>query len=151
MVSCEGLCVDLRYYHARCVGLTYGEGCACLHQNIFWMCDSCRKAIEHVRFRESFNEKQDNSYARKSEIDNFKAEVQRISKTLSQMAITKATVPNEYTLSEHPNSGIEARSSSFSSTKLNSIDPEESITDNANLQLYVSIFFPDVCHRTGRV
>lgn len=62
------------------------------------------------------------------------------------MVISSATV-NQSTSTEHPNRDIETRSSPLSSTKINAIDPAESVTNNDNLQLYVSNIAPDVTLR----
>lgn len=32
------------------------EGCACLHDNIFWMCDACKNVIEKGRLRDAMKE-----------------------------------------------------------------------------------------------
>lgn len=67
VVACEGKCEGSRYFHAKCVGLTYDEGCACLHSNIFWMCDGCRDIIEKGRFRDALTENV--VYATQKEVD----------------------------------------------------------------------------------
>lgn len=146
VVSCEGLCEDQCYYHARCVGLSYDEGCSCLHENIFWMCDSCRDAIQHARFRKAFIKKEDNNYDAKREINCLKSEVKRISEALSVIETISAVpaVPNQSTSSEHQHSFINKPNSPLSSTRLSAINSAERVTANTNLQLYVSNIAPDV-------
>lgn len=138
VVSCEGLCEDQRYYHARCVGLSYDEGCACLHQNIFWMCDPCRDSIEKARFRKAFGEKQNNEYATQDEIDCLKSEVNRISEVVSKMATNITTAPNQSTSTS---TQCTYHHSPLSSTKLFANDPAP---NESLLQLYVSNIAPDV-------
>lgn len=145
VVSCDGLCEDQRIFHARCVGLSYDEGCACLHRNVFWMCDSCRDSIEYARFRKVFHEKQENAYATRSELDCLKSEINRISEIISR------TVPDPAAVRRQPTSFVnqqldrfaDQKCSPLSSTKLNASDPAVN-PDDTNLQLYVSNIAPDV-------
>lgn len=139
VVSCEGLCEGQRYFHFRCVGLSYDEGCACLHRNVFWMCDSCTDAIKRDRFRKSFVERQSNEYAEKSEVDSLKSEVNRISAIVSQLTENSIAMPKESTV-ESPTTC----NSLLSSTKLNTSDPAALSSNDTNLQLYISNIAPDV-------
>lgn len=84
VVSCDMLCESRHCFHAKCVGLTYDEGCACLHRNIFWMCDSCRNFIETGRFRTSVKDGENVEYATRNELNFLKSEVERICKIMSQ-------------------------------------------------------------------
>lgn len=144
VVSCEGLCEEQRFFHAKCVGLSYDEGCACLHQNIFWVCNSCRDAIEYARFRKAFNDKQNSSYVTKSELDCLKTEVKRISETISQIEINSTSVSNPSTSSGHLHRSNDKHSSPLSSTKRNAVDFAERTLSNDILHLYVSNIAPDV-------
>lgn len=139
VVTCE-LCDDLRQFHARCVGLSYDEGCACLHQNIFWMCDSCRDGIERGRFRKSSIEKSDNDYATR---DDLKSEIKRISSMVSQLVTGNDDLPNETTVDSPI---VRALTNRFplSSTKLNAGNLTTQTPNDANLQLYVTNIAPDV-------
>lgn len=143
VVACEGLCEERRYFHARCVGLSYDEGCACLHRNIYWMCDSCRKAIECARFRKSFAEKNENAFATKNELDSLKSEVSRINAIVSQTVVCPTTLPKPATV-ESPIARIPSCRSPLSSTKLNASDQTEHSQNESSFQLYVSNIAPDV-------
>ncbi|KXJ81875.1 hypothetical protein RP20_CCG017352 [Aedes albopictus] len=138
-----GLCGDLRQYHARCVGLSYDEGCACLHDNIFWMCDSCRDDVERGRFQKSLPKKNDSEYATRNEVECLKSEITRISSIVSQMVKCNNSVPNEST-AESPIALTPANRSPLSSTKLNASNVIMQSRNDVNLQLYVTNIAPDV-------
>lgn len=147
--------INQHYFHARCVGLSYDEGCSCLHQNIFWMCDTCRDEIKRDRFWKAFNEKHDNNrdrnYATMSEIDCLRSEIERIREDVAKIESNSGVVLNQLaTTSYGQQCGFNDGHSScspLSSTKLNAVDTMEQITNNAHLQLYVSNIAPDVSER----
>lgn len=135
VVCCE-ICENLPQYHAKCVGLTYDEGCACLHQNIFWMCDTCRHYIENGRFRNTKVESKSDDFATKSDVTAMKVEIERISQIVSEMSSHFAEP-----------SGISSKNSSpLSSTKFTASDRTiiEAESRNTNLELYVSNIAVDV-------
>lgn len=98
VVSCEAFCENRHSFHAKCVGLTYDEGCACLHSNIFWMCDSCKHSIENGRYRSSTTRNEESNYATKEDVQCLKLEVERISKVISDLPSisTHTTAPNDF-------------------------------------------------------
>lgn len=143
VVACEGLCEAQRHFHARCVGLSYDEGCACLHRNIFWMCDSCRDAIERGRFRNSFTDKNSSGFATKNEVECLKSEVNRINAIVSQM-VTSSNASKQPT-PEQPVVRDPVCRSPLSSTRMNASDHLDILASNDTvLQLYVSNIAPDV-------
>lgn len=143
VVACEGLCEEQRHFHARCVGLSYDEGCACLHRNIFWMCDSCRDAIERARFRKSFIEKNSSDFATRNEVDCMKSEIHRINEIVNQMMTTSAASSEEHTTKSPVVRDVICRSP-LSSTKLNASDLASHSPNESNTQLYVTNIAPDV-------
>lgn len=102
VVSCDGQCEDRRSFHAKCMGLSYDEGCACLHPSIFWMCDSCRDYIAKGRFRKTATDKNSNEYAAKSDFDILKTEVKLMSETLSKVE-KKLTAEPRTSIRHHEN------------------------------------------------
>lgn len=143
VVSCEGLCEEQRYFHAKCVGLSYDEGCSCLHRNIFWMCDQCRDQIERARFRKSFLDKNCGEYATRDEVDSLKSEVKRVNAIVSQMLCNSATLPEQSTV-QSPIAGISASCSPLTSTKITAGDHTVPSESETNFQLYVTNIAPDV-------
>lgn len=141
VVCCELFCKPFQYFHARCVGLSYDDGCACLHDNIFWMCDSCRDLIQKGRVRE-MNEVKTNEFATKEEFNCLKSELDRISQLVSKIEHNTA-VP---CVSENPPDCLEPVSdiSLLSSTKIKANNEQLSTSKEANLQLYVSNIANDV-------
>lgn len=152
VVSCDGICEDQRCFHARCVGLSYDEGCACLHRNIFWMCDSCSDSIERARFPMAFREKKkkrEHEFATKDEVNGLKFEVNRISEMMSRIMNNCAAVtsqPSSSTPKSNNDSHLcdrlaDTRSSPLSSTKIepNSLVPAP---DESIVQLYISNIAP---------
>lgn len=146
VVCCEGFCEEFCYFHAKCVGLSYDEGCACLHQNIFWMCDNCRDIIEKGRYREAIKEGE--NFAKKEELNSLKNELDNISRTVSQIENLLTEPRDTSKMSEC----IEATNSSpLSSTKLNAIDESRCPSTDENLQLYVSNIANDVPEDEGKL
>lgn len=139
VVCCEGFCENLPQFHAKCVGLSYDEGCACLHDNIFWMCDSCRAHIENGRLRKSANINKSSEFVTKTEVNTLKAEVERISQVVSEMSSTFAKTEEI----------LMCRQSSFkdsplSSTRLPVTDQLAQASNDPYLELYVSNIATDV-------
>lgn len=133
VVTCEGLCDDHRIFHAKCVGLSYDEGCACLHSNIFWMCDGCRDLIEKGRFRNALE--QNSTYATQKEVNCLKSDVERISKLITQFS----TYPSKHPQEPHH---VEP-SCPLSSTKINEADHANEHTDE-DVEVFVSNITLDV-------
>lgn len=142
VVCCEGFCENLPQFHAKCVGLTYDEGCACLHQNIFWMCDTCRVYIENGRFRNTKNEEKTNDFATKTDVTALKTEIERISQIVSEMS-SNFTVPSE-TPPLPVNLDLTLHASPLSSTKFIAEDQTVSTPEETCLDLYVSNIAVDV-------
>lgn len=146
VVACEGQCDGHKYFHAKCVGLSYDEGCACLHSNIFWMCDCCRDHIEKGRFRNAMTEKP--SYATRKEVDCLKSDVERISKLVSQFSTHASSEqgpsPKGHTGSKRQVISADNSSSPLSSTKIDNPDPAAEIGKDDLLQLYVTNIAIDV-------
>lgn len=144
VVLCDGLCEDQRVFHARCVGLSYDEGCA-MHRTVFRMCDSCRDCIEKARFRKAFEEKQAKEYATKTEMDCLKLEVNRLSKLMSRIMTNHATVTSLPASAIHHQSDccVAPKTSPLSSKQFSGSD-QVVASDDTRLQLYVSNIAPDV-------
>lgn len=140
VVSCEGFCEQFRYFHAKCVGLSYDEGCACLHENIFWMCDTCKDVIAKGRCREAMKEV--NNFAMITELNSIKSELNRISQTVLKIE-GNFTDPNESSKLQCSQE-LTGNTSPLSSTKLDAIVENHSPSTDDNLQLYVTNIANDV-------
>lgn len=143
VVACEGLCDDRRQFHAKCVGLSYDEGCACLHANIFWMCDCCRDLIEKGRFRNAI--KKETNYATQEELDCLKVDIERISTIISQMTSNCSAEPS--TSKERRMESerfVDEHNSPLSSTKISATDHIVDNRDDDEIQLYISNIANDV-------
>lgn len=146
VVACEGFCDGYRYFHAKCVGLSYDESCACLHRNIFWMCDSCSDMIEKGRFRKAVKDLQEsNDYATKSEINELKTEVKRISEMISLKETNVAEVSNKSASSSHSEAQnfIGKHSTPIASSSVNDNHHVADI-ENDTINLYISNIAIDV-------
>lgn len=139
VVCCEVFCENLPQFHAKCVGLSYDEGCACLHENIFWMCDACRVRVENGRLRETTNTKKSSDFATKTEVNALKVEVERISQIVSEMS-SISTKTEE--ISMRRQSGFEE--SPLSSTMFPATDQMSRASNDTRLELYVSNIATDV-------
>ena len=144
-MMCYGICKDKHTFHARCVGLTYDEGCACLHSNIFWMCDPCRHAIEYERFGKSASDINTEKLATKDEV---KAEVERIDKILTQLTSHLQSIEICGELSSNSINLSTSSPPPLSSTKNNVehlANEQPSVAmQNSSLQLYISNIANDV-------
>lgn len=142
-MSCELFCEDRHRFHARCVGLTYDEGCACLHSNITWMCDSCKHTIDYGRFRRPQPELQANELAMKSDVSYLKTEVERISKIVSQLApiASLSTTSDEHV--SHPNT-TNTSASTFSPLSSTKITDQRNAVNDSEVQLFISNIANDV-------
>lgn len=146
VVSCEGFCEDRRYFHAKCVGLSYDEGCACLHRNVFWMCDSCRNAIEYRCYEKKPQSAETSELATKKEVECLKAEVEKINEKMSQIAsnCVRPVQTMFHNHSESSASSSSASSSPLSSTKINAKDQPPATLNKSCLSLYISNIANDV-------
>lgn len=95
VVVCEGFCVGIQRFHARCVGLTDDEGGVCLYRNIMWMCDDCCALMENMRFRDTVNAVRSISCPVREEIEKLKTEVKAINDTLDCIKGKTPIVPDE--------------------------------------------------------
>ena len=145
VVSCGGFCQRRHCFHAKCVGLTYDEGCACLHSNMCWMCDSCNNSIQNGRFSKPSPVLETNDWATKEEVHSLKLEVQRMSEALSTLA------PNSTTCIRTSNDSSSNRLAAHSapvltppltSTQIDDQSPDD--RNNSHLQLFISNIANDV-------
>lgn len=150
VVRCEVFCKAEHVYHAKCVGLSYDEGCACLHSNICWMCDSCRHAIDYGRFRKAETATSDTRiFATQDEVVHLKTEVERINTIVMQFTSPPSTIEASAELTHHTMNVPLSTSSPLTSTRSNIVDPAVDLPSDVNinnntLQLYVSNIANDV-------
>lgn len=154
VVCCEGFCEDQHYIHARCAGLTYDEGCACLNSNILWVCDTCRKEIENRRIRKPSTALDMSGLATRGDVDSLKTELDRISKIVSQLTSNPSSTempvesPDKSLLHQHDTAPSSCTSSPLTSTRNQATDHvihrTSQANNNSHLQLFISNIASDV-------
>lgn len=95
IVVCEGFCVGIQRYHARCVGLSDDEGGVCLHRNILWMCDNCLDLMENIRFRETVNAARSVNHSVEKEVENLKADFVKMNETINNLLDKVALISSD--------------------------------------------------------
>lgn len=147
-VVCEGFCVGMHRFHARCVGLSDDEGEVCLHRNILWVCESCRDLIENIRFRDTVNSVRSMCSPVEKEVENLKTEVSKMNATirtlLEKAAIASddhcgASKPSERSVSQQP---LIDDTPPLTSTMIAS--PLPTCSDTATVKLHISNIAIDV-------
>lgn len=141
-VVCEGFCENINPFHLECVGLALEYADACLHQNIMWMCDSCRDMMESIKFRNTVNKLRCDAEPPKvlnSELKQLKHEIRTIHKSLMELSDIVKDGKNSSDLALP----ISTRDI-LSSTVIHDEYTKASTNDASNFELFLSNIAPDV-------